>query len=206
MIPEVDQYLLEGCGRCKFGGTPDCKVHTWEAELQRLRRILSGSGLKEELKWGVPCYTWEGKNVLVVSAFKAYAALSFFKGVLLKDHHKLLHTPGKNSQASRVLKFTAVEQILELEPIIKACVEEAIEIEKAGLKVEFKKNPEPIPEELQLELELNPDLKLAFEALTPGRQRGYILYFSAPKQSKTRTARIAKYIPKILTGKGFHDR
>lgn len=206
MIPEVDLYLLEGCGRCKLGGTPDCKVHTWEAELQQLRRILLGSDLKEELKWSVPCYTWEGKNVLIASAFKEYAALSFFKGVLLKDYHKLLHAPGKSSQASRVFKFTAVDQILELEPIINAYLEEAIEIEKAGLKVEFKKNPEPIPEELQLELELNPDLKLAFEALTPGRQRGYILYFSAPKQSKTRTARIAKYTPKILAGKGFHDR
>lgn len=206
MIPEVDLYLLEGCGRCKLGGTPACKVHTWEAELQELRRILSDSDLQEELKWSVPCYTWGGKNVLVASAFKDYAALSFFKGVLLKDHHKLLHTPGKSSQASRVLKFTTVDQILELEPIIKSYLEEAIEIEKAGKKVEFKKDLEPIPEELQLELQLNPDLKSAFEALTPGRQRGYIIYFSAPKQSKTRSARIAKYTPKILSGKGFHDR
>ena len=124
----------------------------------------------------------------------------------MQDHHKLLHTPGKNSQASRVLKFTAVDQILELEPIIRAYLEEAIEIEKAGLKVEYKKTPEPMPAELHLELQLNPDLRSAFEALTPGRQRGYIIYFSAPKQSKTRTARIAKYTPKILAGKGFHDR
>lgn len=206
MIAEVDLYLLQGCGRCDLGGTPACKVRTWEAELRQLRRIVLDMGMKEELKWSVPCYTWEGKNVLIVSAFKEYAALSFFKGVLLKDHYKLLQTPGKNSQASRLLKFTNLDQVLAQEAVVRAYVEEAIEVEKAGLKVEFKKTLEPIPEELEFALQANPALKAAFEALTPGRQRGYILYFSAPKQIKTRFARIEKYIPKILAGKGLHDR
>lgn len=206
MIAEVDLYLLQGCGRCDLGGTPACKVRTWEAELRQLRRIVLDMGVKEELKWSVPCYTWEGKNVLIVSAFKEYAALSFFKGVLLKDHYKLLQTPGKNSQASRLLKFTNLDQVLAQEAVVRAYVEEAIEVEKAGLKVEFKKRLEPIPEELEFALQANPALKAAFEALTPGRQRGYILYFSAPKQIKTRFARIEKYIPKILAGKGLHDR
>lgn len=206
MNPAVDLYLLEGCGRCELGGTPACKVHDWEEELRQLRRIVLACELTEELKWGVACYTLAGKNVLLLSAFKNYAALSFFKGVLLKDHHQLLHAPGKNSQASRVLRFTNVEEVLELEPIIKAYVADAMAVEKAGLKVAFKKNPEPIPEELQQALNGNSVLKAAFEALTPGRQRGYILYFSGAKQSKTRWARIEKYIPKILSGKGFHDR
>ncbi|MBX2875999.1 MAG: YdeI/OmpD-associated family protein [Saprospiraceae bacterium] len=206
MIPEVDLYLLEGCGRCNLGGTPACKVHTWEEELRQLRRIVLGTGMQEVLKWSVPCYTWDGKNVLIISAFKDYAAISFFKGVLLKDHHKCLHTPGKNSQASRVLKFTNLNQVLKQEAVIEAYVQEAIEVEKAGLKVEFKKPPAPMPQEFQLVLQENPALNAAFEALTPGRQRGYILYFSAPKQSKTRFARIEKYTPKILKGKGFHDR
>lgn len=202
----IDRYLSEGCGRCKLGGTPACKVHPWVAELQHLRRIVLDSELTEELKWGVPCYTWEGKNVLLVSAFKEYAALSFFKGVLLKDVPGLLKTPGESSQASRVLKFADSGQIIEMEQIIKSYIQEAIAIEKAGFKVPFKKTPDPIPEEFQWKLNEDPALKTAFETLTPGRQRGYILYFSAPKQSKTKLARIEKYRSKILSGKGFHDR
>ena len=206
MNPEVDLYFVDGCGRCDLGGTPACKVHSWEEELQQLRRIALDCNVMEELKWGVPCYTFQGKNVFLLSAFKESATLSFFKGVLLKDDHKILQAPGKNSQASRVLRFTNAEGIIAMEPIIKAYIQEAVEVEKAGLQVEFKKNPEPIPEELQLALDRNATLRTAFEALTPGRQRGYILYFSAPKQSKTRWARIEKYSPKILAGKGFHDR
>ncbi len=206
MNPKIDNYLIEGCGRCPLGSTPDCKVHNWTQELQLLRMIVVDCGLTEELKWSVPCYTFQHKNVLMVSALKNYCAISFFKGALLKDVKKILEKPGKNSQAARLLKFTNCERIKELEGDIKAYVQEAIEIEKVGLKVKFKKNPEPIPVELELKLEEDPILKTAFEALTPGRRRGYILYFSAPKQSKTRISRIEKSIGKILNGEGMHDK
>jgi len=140
------------------------------------------------------------------SALRKYCAFSFFKGVLLKDAHNVLEKPGKNSQADRLFKFTSVQQISELEGVIKAYVMEAIEIEKAGLKVDFKKNPEPVPDELQQKFNEDAFFKTAFEELTPGRQRGYILHFSQPKQSKTRVSRIEKCVPKILNGEGLHDK
>jgi uncharacterized protein YdeI (YjbR/CyaY-like superfamily) len=206
MNPKIDNYLTEGCGRCPLGGTPDCKVHQWTEELKKLRTIVLNCGLTEELKWGVPCYTLQNKNVVLVTAFKEFCALSFFKGSLLSDANRILEKPGENSQATRLIKFTSVQEIVELETVLKAYVLEAIEVEKAGLKVDFKKNPEPIPEELQQKLDEDPFFKTAFEALTPGRQRGYILHFSQPKQSKTRVARIEKCIPKILNGEGLHDQ
>lgn len=206
MNPEVDTYFEIGCGRCALGGTPDCKVHKWQEEMAQLRRILLDCGLTEEVKWSVPCYTFQDGNILLMSAFVDYCALSFFKGALLKDPNGILKKPGEHSQASRLIPFTEVGAIIEMEPILKAYIREAIEVEKAGLKVQFKQNPEPIPDELRKKLEEMPALKIAFEALTPGRQRGYILYFSAPKQSKTREARVEKYIQRILDGKGFHDR
>lgn len=203
----VDIYLSEGCGRCSLGGTPDCKVHSWQEELKLLRIIMLESGLTEEVKWSVPCYTFQDRNILIVSAFKDYCSVSFFKGTLLQDEKGLLEKPGENSQAARLFKFTSVRQIIESEPYIKAYIHEAIEIEKSGQKVDFRQKDElDLPEELQYRMEEDPELKEAFEALTPGRQRGYVLYFSAPKQSKTRESRIEKYIPKILEGKGFHDR
>jgi uncharacterized protein YdeI (YjbR/CyaY-like superfamily) len=153
----------------------------------------------------MPCYTIEAKNVVIMSAFKEYCSLNFFKGALIKDPHKILSKPGENTQAGRLIRFTNVEQVIEMTPIIKVYIEQAIKIEKEGLKVKFKKNPEPIPEELQNKLEEDSGFKTAFDRLTPGRQRGYILYFSAPKQSKTRESRIEKYTEKILSGKGFHD-
>jgi uncharacterized protein YdeI (YjbR/CyaY-like superfamily) len=205
MNKSVDNYLLEGCGRCPLGGTPDCKVHKWISELKLLRMIVLESGLAEECKWGVPCYTFDNGNVLLVSAFKDYCSISFFKGSLLKDDKKLLEKPGKNSQAARLLKFSIVEEIKEVETDIKSYIREAIEIEKSGLKVNFNKNPEPVPEELEKKFEEDPLLKTAFDALTPGRQRGYIIYFSAPRQSKTRVERIEKSIGKILNGEGLHD-
>ena len=192
--------------RCPLGGTPDCKVHSWQAELKRLREIVLDCGLTEELKWSVPCYTHNGKNVFILSAFVDYCAISFFKGALLKDPQELLVKPGENSQAARYLKFTSLLQINEQETVIRAFIKEAIAIEKAGLKVQFKKEPEPIPEEFQVFLDGDPHLKQAFESLTPGRKRGYILHFTQPKQSKTRVSRIEKCIPKILAGLGFHDR
>ncbi len=206
MNTSVDAYFTEGCGRCPLGGTPQCKVHLWPTEMEQLRRIVLDCGLTEEAKWGVPCYTFRGKNIAIVSAFTEFCALSFFKGSLLGDPSGILIKPGKNSRASRYAKFTRLEEIIAQEALLKAYVYEAIEVEKAGLKVEFQPNPEPVPEELQQKLDEDPLFQAAFEALTPGRQRGYILYFSAPKQAKTRSARVEKYLSKILDGKGLHDR
>ena len=205
MNKTVDNYLIDGCGRCPLGGTPDCKVHLWISELEYLRRIVLDCDLAEESKWGFPCYTFQNKNVLLVSAFKEYCSISFFKGVLLKDTKELLEKPGENSQAVRLLKFKNLEEIKAIEGEIKNYICEAVELEKSGLKVIYKKSPEPIPEELEKKFEEDLMFKSAFEALTPGRQRGYILYFSAAKQSKTREARIEKYIGNILNGIGFHD-
>ncbi len=204
--PIVDQYLSDGCGRCPLGGTPDCKVHNWPEELKLLRKIALDCGLTEELKWGVPCYTFQKNNVAIVAAFKEYAALSFFKGALLQDPNGILSLPGENTQSARLIKFTDVKDIVKQMSILKAYIYEAIEIEKTGLKVDFKKPDEfEIPEEFQKKLAESPELKKAFESLTPGRQRGYLLHFSQPKQSKTREDRINKNFSKILEGKGFFD-
>ena len=205
MNNKVDTYLMEGCGRCAHYQTPHCKVHTWSIELIHLRRIVLECGLKEELKWSQPCYTFNNKNVLLVTAFKNYATLAFFKGTLLKDTNELLVKPGDNSHAVKQMRFTDAKKIIELEAVIKAYVYEAMEVEKAGLEVEFTKEPESIPEELQQKMNENKNLKKAFEALTPGRQRGYILHFMQPKQSKTRMARVEKNISKILKGEGLQD-
>jgi len=145
---QVDKYLIDGCMRCKYGGTPQCKVNNWREELEILRQIILECGLTEDLKWGVPCYTINNKNIAIVSAFKHYACLTFFKGALLTDTHKILLQQGNNSQSSRILKFTDTQQILEKEHIIRDYILEAVNIELSGAKIEFKKNPEPIPEEL----------------------------------------------------------
>ena len=206
MNTSVDTYFTAGCGRCPLGGTPECKVHHWTEELKQLRRIILGCGLNEESKWGVPTYTFQKSNVLILAAFKEYCSISFFKGALLSDTDKILTKPGENTQAGRLIKFTNVQEIAKLKSTIKAYIFEAIEVEKEGLEVNFKKNPEPIPMELQASFEKDPTFKTAFEKLTAGRQRGYILYFSAPKQAKTREARIEKCKPKILVGIGLNDR
>lgn len=203
--PGVDQYLAEGCGRCSLAGTPQCKVHTWEKELKRLRAILLASQLDEEVKWSQPCYTLAGHNVIILSAFKEYCSLNFFKGSLMKDPKNILQPPGENSQAARLMKFTNLQDILDQESTIKAYINEAIEIETAGLKVEFKKTPEPVPEELQNKLDEMPQLTSAFAALTPGRQRAYLLHFNGARKSSTRAARVEKCIPRILDGKGLND-
>ncbi len=158
---------MEGCGRCPLGGTPQCKVNNWTEELILLRGIVLDCGLNEELKWGVPCYTFQKNNVIIIAAFKEYCAISFFKGALLQDADKaggILEKPGEHTQADRLIRFTSVREILEMEPTLKAYIYEAIEVEKAGLKVSFEKNPEPIPDEFQKVLDENPDLKAAFEA------------------------------------------
>ncbi|RYG49300.1 MAG: hypothetical protein EOO01_12605 [Chitinophagaceae bacterium] len=204
--PGVDQYFIDGCGRCPLGGTPACKVHNWENELQKLREIVLECGLIEELKWGVPCYTLHGANVVIISALKECCVISFFKGALLGNEEGILVKPGENSQAGRIIRFTSLQNIKEMEPRLKAYVYEAMEVENAGLKVELKKNPEPIPEEFQQKLDNDPALNTAFYALTPGRQRGYIIHFSSTKQSKTRESRIEKCLPLIFSGIGLHDK
>lgn len=178
----------------------------WQAELAALRSILLDCGLTEEFKWSSPCYTMGGGNVALLWGFKDSATLGFFKGVLLADPQNLLIAPGENSRSSRVMRFTSLEEIADQDRAIRAYVQEAVELEKAGAKVELPKDDLLYPEELVAALQADPDLQLAFEALTPGRRRGYVLHFSQPKQSATRQARIAKNRDRILAGKGMHDR
>jgi uncharacterized protein YdeI (YjbR/CyaY-like superfamily) len=179
----------------------------WKGEVEKLRLILSNSSMSEEYKWGKPCYTYNGNNIVLIHAFKEYVALLFIKGSLMKDSEKILIKQTENVQAGRQLRFTTIQQIIEDENLIKEYIQEAIEVEKSGLKVEFKKGEDfTIVEEFQRELNSNSALKSAFEALTPGRQKGYLLYFSQGKQAKTRLSRIEKCIPLILDGFGLHDR
>lgn len=206
MNKSVDNYFLEGCGRCPLGGTPDCKVQAWTSELELLRKIALECGLTEESRWGAPCYTFQNKNILMVSALKEYCSIGFFKGSLLSDDKNLLIKQGPNSQAVRLFKFENINEIVKIESDIKAYIFESIEVEKAGLKVTFKKNLEPIPEELEAKFEEDPIFKNAFEALTPGRQRGYLIHFAQPKQEKTRMSRIEKCTPMILSGIGLNDK
>jgi uncharacterized protein YdeI (YjbR/CyaY-like superfamily) len=190
--PKVDAFLI--------------RAKKWQEEYEKLRDIVLDCDLTEEFKWMHPCYTFENKNVVLIHGFKDYCALLFHKGVLLKDPQRILIQQTENVQAARQIRFTNVQEIIEMEPILKAYIHEAIEVEKDGLEVTFKKNTEYIiPEELQQKFDEIPDLKTAFEALTPGRQRAYLLHFSQPKQSKTRASRVEKYIPQILGGKGLND-
>jgi uncharacterized protein YdeI (YjbR/CyaY-like superfamily) len=193
MNPKVDFYFT--------------KAQKWQRELEQLRNIILDCGLDEELKWGVPCYTYQNANILLIHVFKEYCAVLFFKGALLKDTNGILVQQTRNVQAARQVRFTNVQEIIKSEPTLKAYIYEAIEVEKAGLKVNFKKTDQyNIPEEFQNKLDELPALKKAFAALTPGRQRAYILHFSAPKQSKTRESRVEKSIQPILNGKGLNDR
>jgi uncharacterized protein YdeI (YjbR/CyaY-like superfamily) len=179
---------------------------TWKEELKQLRTIVLDCDLTEELKWGVPCYSFEKSNIVLIHVFKEYCALLFFKGALLKDPKRILVQQTENVQAARQIRFTNVREIVKMKPILKAYIYEAIEVEAAGLKVPLKKTSEfPMPEEFQNKLNKTPALKTAFNALTPGRQRGYLLYFSAPKQSKTREARVEKCVKEILKGRGLND-
>jgi uncharacterized protein YdeI (YjbR/CyaY-like superfamily) len=187
--PKVDGYLR--------------KAKKWREEMEKLRGISLDCGLTEELKWGKPCYTFQKSNIVIIQGFKEFCALLFCKGALLNDPNGILKQFGW--QAARRIPFTNVGEILEMEPILKAYIHEAMEAKKAGLEVNFKKNPEPIPEELQNKLDEIPALKAAFAALTPGRQRGYILYFSGAKQSKARESRVEKCMRQILKGKGLND-
>ena len=193
MNPKVDVFLN--------------KAEKWQEEFEKLRMIILGCGLTEELKWGKPCYMFQNSNIVIIQGFKEYCALMFFKGALLNDANDILIKIGENTQAGRQIQFTNVPEIVEMESIIKAYINKAVEVEKAGLKVDLKKTTKyVIPEEFQNKLDEFPDLKVAFDALTPGRQRGYILYFSAPKQSKTRESRVEKCARQILNGKGINDQ
>ena len=192
MNPEVDEFLSN--------------TKKWRGEFEQLRSIILDCGLTEELKWGVPCYTFDKSNIVLIHGFKAYCAMLFVKGALLKDPAGILIIQTENVQSARQVRFTNVDEIVELEHILKAYIKEAVEIEKAGLKVPHKTTAEfNMPVEFQHKLDEIPALKIAFEALTPGRQRGYLLYFSAPKQSKTRASRVEKYMQQILAGKGLND-
>src|SRR2546423_7125780 len=192
MNPKVDFYFT--------------KAKKWHEEIEKLRNVVLDCGLTEELRWGVPCYRFQKSNIALMHVFKEYCALLFFKGALLNDADGILVQQTKNVQASRQIRFTNVREIVKLKPVLKAYIYEAIEVEKAGLKVPLKKTKEfSMPEEFQNKLNENRALKKAFNALTPGRQRGYLLYFSAPKQSKTRESRVEKCMPHILSGKGLND-
>ena len=192
MNPKVDDFLR--------------KANKWQKEFEELRKIILDCQLTEELRWGKPCYTLQGSNVVLIHGFKEYCALLFFKGALLKDAKGILVQQTENVQAARQIRFSNLREILELQPVVKAYVREAIGVEKAGLQVSYKKTSEfKMPEEFRNKLNKVRALKTAFEALTPGRQRGYLLYFSAAKQSKTREARIEKWVPQILKGKGLDD-
>ena len=192
MNPKIDNYLDRN--------------EKWQKELTQLRAIILDCNLTEELKWGVPCYTFQDTNVVLIHAFKEYCAILFMKGVLINDVNGVLVQQTENVQAARQMRFTSVKEIGELKSVIKTYVHEAIEIEKSGQKVKMIKSTELVfPEEFQKQLDKKPALRTAFEALTPGRQRAYNLYFSAAKQAKTREERVQKYIPKILDGKGLDD-
>jgi uncharacterized protein YdeI (YjbR/CyaY-like superfamily) len=192
MNPKVDAFLLN--------------VKKWREELTVLRSIVMESGLAEELKWGAPCYVHEKANVIIIHGFKDYFALMFFKGALMKDPQDLLRKPGENTQSGRQIRLTSIEEMLDLEEVLKAYIQNAIAVEKAGLKVVEKKTEEyPVPSELEESFAANSDLQNAFYGLTPGRQRAYLLHFAEAKQSATRKARIEKYAPRILKGKGILD-
>jgi uncharacterized protein YdeI (YjbR/CyaY-like superfamily) len=193
MNPQVDWYFQ--------------KAEKWHEAVELLRIIVLDCDLTEQLKWGCPCYTLEQSNIVLIHTFKDYCALLFFKGVLFKDLKNILVQQTKNVQSGRQIRFSSAQEIAELQPTIKAYILEAIEVEKSGLEVSFKTTTEfGVPEELQSKFDEIPELKTAFDALTPGRQRGYILHFSAPKHSKTRESRVEKFMPQILNGKGLDDK
>jgi uncharacterized protein YdeI (YjbR/CyaY-like superfamily) len=182
------------------------KAQQWQKEFEKLREIALETELTEDLKWGCPCYTYEGKNIFLIHGFKEYCALLFFKGALMKDPANILIQQTENVQAARQIRFTNLKEIVDLEKVIKDYLFEAVEVEESGVKVEMKKTKEfQMPEEFQQKTDENSELKDAFQALTQGRQRAYLLYFSSAKQSKTRESRIEKYIPEILKGKGIND-
>ncbi len=205
MNPKVDNYLIDGCMRCDFGATPRCKVHRWRAELDTLRQLVLASGLTEEIKWGVPVYTHNGKNVVTVSALRESCMIGFFKGVLMSDPHNILQQQA-NIQQSRVIFFTSMEDVMKVEDLLPSYIREAIAVEESGAKFEYVKNPEPVPDELLQAFEDDPVFERAFYALTPGRQRGYIIHISSSPKTQTRLERIEKSKQPIFNGVGLNDK
>ena len=204
---DISTYFSQGCGRCKLTGTPECKVQTWRAELIIMRRFLLDCGLTEEVKWGSPCYTIQGKNIVMLGAFKEKAILSFLKGALIRDEAGILEWPGENSQSAKVFKIKNIAQFHKYQDLLKAYVFEAMEPEKSGVKVPMRNSntTQEYPLELVSVFEELPAFKLSFEALTPGRRRAYLMYFNSAKQAKTKEDRIEKCRPLIEAGKGLHD-
>jgi uncharacterized protein YdeI (YjbR/CyaY-like superfamily) len=205
LIKTADDYLEYGCMRCKWGNTPQCKVHTWKEELTALRHIVLSTGLKEEIKWSVPVYTYQNKNIATIAALKDNAHIGFFKGVLLSDPYRVLEQQG-NLQSDRIIRFKDLQRIQELEMVLVGYIHEAMMLEDSGVKVVFQQNPEPIPEDWRMMLEGDFELKEAFYALTPGRRRGYLIQLSKLKKSETRLRAMKNFIPLILSGRGLHDR
>jgi uncharacterized protein YdeI (YjbR/CyaY-like superfamily) len=201
----VDQYLLDGCGRCSKGGTPNCTVHKWHPILVAMRELATECMLTEEVKWSVPCYTLKGKNVLMIHAFMEYCSIMFMKGSLLTDPDNILHRQTENVTAGRQLRYTRIEDFSAQRERAKAFILEAIQLEEAGKKVEKRTQEEPLVEELNEAFAQDSTLKTAFYQLTPGRQRAYLLHFAQPKQAATRASRIEKCMPMILRGEGLHD-
>ena len=206
MNPQVDIILEEGCGRCKLVGTPQCRIIIRNSEMKELRKIALETGLDEEVKWGFPAYTFKKKNIFMLGSFKEYSTVLFFKGALLSNPDNILVQPTENTNSGRQLRFTNAKDILKAKKSILAYILEAIELEKSGAKVEAKKTSEyPMPDELKLKFKELPELNAAFEKLTPGRQRGYLLHFSQAKQSATRLSRIDKNLEAIFNGKGLNE-
>lgn len=201
----VDQYLVDGCGRCSKGGTPSCTVHTWHPILVAMRELANECGLTEEVKWSIPCYTLNGKNVLMIHAFKEYCSIMFMKGSLLTDPNEILHRQTENVTAGRQLRYTSMEGFMKQRDLTKAFIVEAIALEKGGAKVPTRTQEDPVVDELKEAFSQDEAFKTAFYQLTPGRQRAYLLHFAQPKQAETRASRIVKCMPLIMRGEGLND-
>lgn len=202
----VDAYLRDGCGRCALHRTPQCKVHRWTEELTALRRMLRATELTEEMKWGSPCYTLDGDNVILLAAFKECCVISFPKGVALPDPGNLLEAPGPNTRVGRVIKLRGIQEVERHRAAIAKLVDAAVALHRSGVKVDVPPASEPMPEELERRLEEDAALRQAYEALTPGRQRSHVLYVGGAKQAATRVRRVERCVDKILAGRGFNER
>ncbi len=203
---DFESYVTEGCGRCEHFRTPACKVHPWADVLRALRGPMLEAGLVEEMKWGMPCYTLDGQNVAMVSAFKARCVISFFKGFALSDPSGALTTAGPNSRVARLLEFRSLDEVAAQRDVIRGFVAQAMALARSGVELKPEPAQEPMPEELEQALAADPALAQAFDGLTPGRQRSFVLYVGGAKQAATRVKRAARCAPKIMAGKGYNER
>jgi len=206
MTTDITEFFSKGCGRCSKFDTPLCKLNKWKNELLLLREIILKCSLSETMKWGMPCYQYKGKNILMIAPFKDNCVISFFKGSLLKKHTNVLSKAGENSEQARVIRFTKLPEVTQIEKEIISLIKEAIEIENKGIKIKPKEITESdFPAEFLAELNASQQLKTAFNNLTPGKKRAYLIYFNSAKQSSTRVARIKKHLDQILSGKGLNE-